>query len=39
MKVVNYRQENDDFNTLSSCTFLDCDKYITDCDGQINTTR
>ena len=38
-KVVNYRQENDDFNTLSTCTFLDCDKYRTDHDGQIDTTR
>ena len=39
MKVVNYRQENDDFNTLSTCTFLDCNKYRTDYDGQIDTTR
>ena len=38
-KVVNYRQENDDFNTLSTCTFLDCDEYETDHDGQIDTTR
>ena len=38
-KVVNYRQENDDSNTLSTCTFLDCDKYRTDHDGQIDTTR
>ena len=38
-KVVNYRQENDDFNTLSTCTFLDCDKYRTDHDRQIDTTR
>ena len=35
-KVVNYRQDND---TLSTCTFLDCDKYRTDYDGQIDTTR
>ena len=39
MKVVNYRQENDDFNTLSTCTFLDCDEYRTDYDRQIATTR
>ena len=39
MKVVNYRQENDDSNTLSTCTFLDCDEYRTDYDGQIDTTR
>ena len=38
-KVVNYRQVDDDTNTLSTCTFLDCDKYRTDYDGQIYTTR
>ena len=38
-KVVDDRQENDDFNTLSTCTFLNCDEYITDHDGQIYTTR
>ena len=39
MKVVNYRQEINDFNTLSTCTFLDCDEYRTDYDRQIDTTR
>ena len=39
MKVVNYRQENDDSNSLSTCTFLDCNKYRTDYDRQIDTTR
>ena len=38
-KVVNYRQDNDDFNALSTCTFLDCDEYRMDYDGQIDTTR
>ena len=38
-KIVNYRQDNDEFNTLSTCTFLDCDKYRTDYDGQIDTIR
>ena len=38
-KVVNYRQEDDDSSTLSTCTFLDCDEYRTDYDGQIDTTR
>ena len=38
-KVVNYRQENEDFNTLLTCTFLDCDEYRTDYNGQIDTTR
>ena len=39
MKVVNYRQDNDESNTLLTCTFLDCDEYKTDYDGQIDTTR
>ena len=38
-KVVYYRQDNNNFNTLSTCTFLDCDEYRTDYDVQINTTR
>ena len=38
-KVVNYRREDDDSNTLSTCTFLNCDEYRTDYDGQIDTTR
>ena len=38
-KVVNYRQEDDDTITLSTCTFLDCDEYRTDYDGQIDTTQ
>ena len=38
-KVVNFRQDNDEFNTLSTCIFLDCDKYRMDYDGQIDTTR
>ena len=38
-KVVNYRQEDNDSNTLSTFTFLDCDEYRTDYDGQIDTTR
>ena len=38
-KVVNYRQDNDDFNTLLTCKFLDCDEYRMDYNGQINTTR
>ena len=39
MKVVDYRQENDDSNILSTCTFPDCNEYRTDYDGQIDTTR
>ena len=38
-RVVNYRQDNDDFNTLSTCTFLDCDEYRMDYNRQIDTTR
>ena len=38
-KVVNYRQEDDDFNILSTCTFIDCNEYRTDYDRQIDTTR
>ena len=38
-KVVNYRQENDDFNILSTCIFLDCDEYQMDYDRQIDATR
>ena len=38
-KVVNYRQQNDDFNTLSTCTFLDCYQYRMNYDGHIDTIR
>ena len=38
-KVVNYRHEDDDTNNLLTCTFLNCDKYRTDYEGQIDTTR
>ena len=38
-KAVNYRQDNEDISTLSTCTFLDCDKYRMDYDGQIDATR
>ena len=38
-RVVNYRQDNNNVNTLLTCTFLECDKYKTDYDGQIDTSR
>ena len=38
-RVVTYRQNNNDFNTLSTCTFLDCDEYRMNYGGQIDTTR
>ena len=37
--VVNYRQDNNNFNTLSTCTFLDSDEYRMDYNGQIDTSR
>ena len=38
-KVVNYRQQNDNPNTLETCTFLDCDQYRTNSDGHIDIIR
>ena len=38
-KVVNYRQQNDNLNTLETCTFLDCDQYRTNHDRHIDITR
>ena len=38
-KVVNYRQQNDNLDTLETCTFLDCDQYRTNYDGHIDITR
>ena len=38
-KVVNYRLQNDNLNTLETCTFLDCDQYQTNYDGHIDITR
>ena len=38
-RVVNYRHDNNDVNTLLTCTFLDCDEYRMDYDGQIDTSR
>ena len=38
-RAVNYRQDNNNDNTLLTCTFLDCDEYRMDYDGQIDTTR
>ena len=31
--------DNNDSNTLLTCTFLDCDEYRMDYNGQIDTTR
>ena len=38
-KVVNYRQQNDNLNTLVTCTFLDCNHYRMNYDGNINIIR
>ena len=38
-RVVNYRQDNNDDNTLLTCTFIKCDEYRTSYDGQIDTSR
>ena len=38
-RIVNYRQDNNDANTLSTCTSIKCDEYRTGYDGQIDTLR
>ena len=37
--TVNYQQYDNDDNTLSTCTFLNCDEYRTDYDRRIDTFR
>ena len=39
MRVVNYRQDNNDTNTLLTCTFIECDEYRTGYNRQIDTSR
>ena len=38
-RTVKYRQDNNDANTLSICTSIECDKYRTGYDRQIVTSR
>ena len=38
-RIVNYQQDDNDDNTLLTCTCLDWDKYRMDYDGQIDTSR
>ena len=38
-RIVNYRQENNVTNTLSICTSIECTKYGTGYDRQIDTSR
>ena len=38
-RIVNYQQDDNDNNTVSTCTFLNCNEYRMDYDGQIDTSR
>ena len=38
-KRVNYRHDHNDVKTLLTCTFLDCDEYRMNYDGQIDSSR
>ena len=38
-RIVNYRQDNNDVTTLLTCTFLNCDEYRMDYNGQVDTSR
>ena len=38
-RTVNYRRDNNDANTLLTCTSIKCDEYRTGYDGQIVTSR
>ena len=38
-RIVNYRQDNNDTNTLLTCTPIECDEYRTGYDGKIDTSR
>ena len=38
-RIVNYQKDDNNDNTLSTCTFLDCDEYRMDYDRQIDTSR
>ena len=38
-RVVNYRQDNNDTNTISTYTVIKYDEYRTGYDGQIDTSR
>ena len=37
--AVNYRQDTNDINAPSTCTFLNCDEYRRDYNRQIDTSR
>ena len=38
-KIVNYRQDNNDANILSTCTSIECNELRTGYDGQIDASR
>ena len=38
-KLINYRQQRDNANTLETCTFIDCNQYRTNYDGHIDISR
>ena len=38
-RTVNYRRDNNEANTLSTCTSIKCDEYRTGYDRQIITSR
>ena len=38
-KLINYRQQRDNANTLETCTFIDCDQYRMNYDRHIDITR
>ena len=38
-KLINYRQQRDNANTLETCTSIDCDQYRMNYDGHIDITR
>ena len=38
-RIVNYRQDNNDVTTLSTCTFLNCNEYRMDYNEQIDNSR
>ena len=38
-KLINYRQQRENANTLETCTFIDCDQYRMNYDGHFDITR
>ena len=38
-KLINYRQQRENANTLETCTFIDCNQYRMNYEGHIDITR